>query len=215
MTTTYTAYLDGRQIDEGDDKDAIVAEGGRIGEMHLRRGEPATVTVLDDQGKLIYWRTSRRIEGTFDKQRWGGRKGDDAILQGTEHFDATEMVLLMNLQEVLELEDNDDSTDDIGRQCVSWDGPCSVSLTESMLLFFGVLDQDDITESHLEMARAMHPPTPREDIMVTVTVQLKIRKPKGHSMDEILSEMDYSFNSTIPGTMVLDSEIKDTEVHNA
>lgn len=211
MTTMYTAYLDGRQFSGDDDRDAIVAYAKKLFE-DAAADTPATVTVVDEHGKLIHWQTNRRIEGIFDKQIWGGRKGDDAISQGTERFDATELILLMGIQEIRELDDNDDSSDELGRQLIAWAGPCSVSVIQSMLLFFGELDADDITEEHLALARAEHAPVPREDCLVEVTVKLKIRKTQGQSIQEILNELDYSFTSTIPGTAVLDTEIKESKL---
>lgn len=102
----------------------------------------------------------RRIVGKFIKQVWAGRKGDWAIPISTVQFDATRAVLVRDLDFIHRLRDDDDTSDEIGRECVGWDGPCEVYLTESVVQFFGLGDDDvpdflieRVTEEMLGQAR--------------------------------------------------------------
>lgn len=97
----------------------------------------------------------RRIWGLFTKQVWGGRKGDDAIFIGNEQFDATESVLKLSHAALVELQDNDESTDEIGRSIVEWDGPCEVQCVAATCEFFGVESLEDVTPKMLEEARQL------------------------------------------------------------
>jgi hypothetical protein len=126
------------------------------------RSTPVTVALMKNDSELLRWHTNRRITGIFRKQVWGGRKGDDAIYAGDAAFDATSAVLQLDLDAIRELEDNSENSDAIGRSLVEWHGPCDVSISDSMLAFFGVRDSEDITDKHLELARAAFPPQPRE-----------------------------------------------------
>lgn len=103
----------------------------------------------------------RRITGKFVKQVWGGRKGDYANRIATVTFDATRAVLSRDIEFIRSLRDGDETSDEIGRECVGWEGPCEVYLTESVVEFFG-LDGDEVpdllieqvTQEMLDQARA-------------------------------------------------------------
>ena len=47
---------------------------------------------------------------------------------------------------------------------------------------------------------------------VTVTVKLQINADEGVDINEVLSEMDYSFKSTTEGADIEDTCIEDTEI---
>lgn len=114
----------------------------------------AVVTVTPDgQHCPVASFTDRRITGTFTKQVWGGRKGDDAIFSGTEEFDATDYVLRMPLQKIHRLVDHDDTTDVIGLAHVDYDGPFEVDVVGEICAYFGIEQLEDLTEENLDRAR--------------------------------------------------------------
>ncbi|ART57226.1 hypothetical protein CBP36_20175 (plasmid) [Acidovorax carolinensis] len=92
---------------------------------------------------------TKRILGVFTKQVWGGRKGNDAIFVAEESFDATDAVLKLPHAAFIELQDNHESTDEIGRSVVDWCGPCEVCCVDSILEFFGVDSLEDVTPEML------------------------------------------------------------------
>lgn len=105
--------------------------------------------------------TPRGIVGVFIQQVWAGPKNDWAQTMATVKFDATHAVLSLDLDAIHSIRDNDESSDAIGRACVQWDGPCEVSLTESIVQFFGLSDDEvpdlmieHITQEMLDQARA-------------------------------------------------------------
>lgn len=154
----------------------------------------------------------KSIIGTFYKQVWGGRKGDDAIASGEEKFDATSAVLLLPLEDLVELEDNSESTDDLGREFVQWDGPCSVHITDSVCEFFGVDGVEEITSVMLEKARSEnnHESPTLESITLNIAVKLKVQP--GARLDEFIQELDYFVRSKTAGVIVIDTEIVDTDI---
>lgn len=101
---------------------------------------------IETQQKDVF---EKRIVGVFTKQAWGGRKGDDAIFVSDEQFDATDAVLKLSHAELIELQDNHESTDEIGRSIVGWDGPCEVRLVGSIQSYFGVESIEDVTPEML------------------------------------------------------------------
>lgn len=211
MTTNYITLVDGREYDRDSDEAAILARAKAFFEQQSP-ATPMTVCVVKNFEELLSWTSNRRILGSFTKQVWGGRKNDNAVDVGTEEFDATDMVLLMPLEQIAELEDCSENTDSLGNQLVQWDGPCSVRVTDSLLAFFGVLDGDDITEAHLKLAREAVQPSPQEEAVLTLTIKVKATKSKGRTWDEVISELDYSVRSTTPGAIVLDTEVIDSNV---
>lgn len=96
----------------------------------------------------------KRIVGTFTKQTWGGRKGDDALYCGEEQFDATNAVLELPHAALIELQDGHENTDEIGRSIVDWVGPCEVRLVGSIEAYFGVASLEDVTPKMLSDSRA-------------------------------------------------------------
>jgi hypothetical protein len=103
----------------------------------------------------------KQIIGTFLKQRWTGIKSDRAEPYGTVKFDATQAILKRDLDFLHALQDGDETSDEIGLECVDWDGPCEVfGLTDSIAEFFELGEEDDsrflmerITQAQLDEAR--------------------------------------------------------------
>lgn len=93
------------------------------------------------------------IIGKYNKQQWGGRKGDDLIDIDTQDFDATSYVLRMPHEKLVELQDFDYSTDEIGNAHVKWDGPHSVRIVEEICNFFRVHALEDISPFALDLAK--------------------------------------------------------------
>lgn len=149
----------------------------------LPEGEAGTLTITNAAGHFVAVVTNRRMTGTFYKQVWGGRKGDDAIPAGEEDFDATEYVLSMPHADLVALDDNAESTDEVGRAHIDWDGPCYVTLVESVRCYFGVDALNEITQEALEFAKRRHfasgagvciaPPTNQLDVGSPATVAHK------------------------------------------
>lgn len=206
----FTVLIDGREFDNGDFREETLDKAKAI--LAEASGTHMTVTVVDHDDTLVGWFSNRRIQGRFNKQTWGGRKGDDALDAGTEEFDATNSVLLLPLDRIRELDDCSENTDEIGRELVQWDGPCSVYLVDSLMEFFGVLDADDITERYLEMAREQHQPQPQEEGVFTLTIQVKAVKSQGRTWQEVIDDLDYSVRSTTPGAVVRDTEVIDSNL---
>ena len=48
-------------------------------------------------------------------------------------------------------------------------------------------------------------------LYVEVTTRLKIQLEEGVNVSEVIQEMDYSFQSTTDGAMIVDTEIRDYE----
>jgi len=107
-----------------------------------------------------------RIIGTFFKEAWGGASGNEAIEIGRESFDATRHVLAMDLDEIHQLKDCRESTDEIGKAHVRHDGPHQVVIIGAICHFFDTDSLSSITEDMLlikreaygvEAAQAMSP----------------------------------------------------------
>lgn len=177
----------------------------------LPAGERATFTIKDAAGQRVASVTNRRITCSFVKQTWGGRKGDDAIFVGEEHFDATDAVLSLDYAKFLELADADDSSDELGRAHIDWDGPCSVTLLESVCEYFDVEYPHQVTPLEFSVAQAHASPKAAESKMLTLTVQVRVRVAPGASVEDFLADLDYTVRSNTPGVVVTDTEITDSE----
>ena len=116
---------------------------------HGLRKPDVTVTVeVENTAVPVVSFSTRRIMGEFQKQMWGGHKGNDALNCGKERFDATLYILSLPYKDVVKIRDNHESSDEIGRAHVSWDGPHEVELLDSMCDFFGVAKLAQLTEDH-------------------------------------------------------------------
>ena len=174
-------------------------------------GSTATFAIWSPADKLVAALSTERITGVFYKQVWGGRKGDDAVTVGEEHFDATDHILNMAPDAVRSLEDCDDETDEVGRSHVSWDGPCSVHVVTSLCDFFGVEDVEDITDEALAFAKQRLNPQPATEQTLTLSIQVKISVAPGANVSEFIENLDYSVTSNTHGITVRDTEIVDSD----
>lgn len=172
-----------------------------------RDDKRTTVTVENKDGYLLASVTNRRIEGRFYKQHWGGYNGDDAIDVGEEIFDATDAVLLMSHEALLEMHDNRDSSDRIGWEHVSWAGPRYVRIVDSICAYFGVDDIHHITPDAFEFARQRVNPRSATYETITLSVTLQVRVAPGASSAGFVERMDSSFISNTPGVTVSDARI--------
>lgn len=205
----YTINQDGGRYDEIQGLNEAIA----LAEVLLGgvpAGDESTFTVESEDGYLLASVTNRRIVGSFTKQQWGGRKGDDAIHIGDEDFDATDNILLMNHEDLVELDDNDDSSDNIGREHIDWSGPCSVNIVDAVCAYFGVSDVRDITPEALDFARQRANPQPASKEVITLSVKLYLRVAPGASVSEFIENLDYSVVSNTAGVTVSNTEITDS-----
>ena len=170
-----------------------------------------TVGVETLEGKLIFSLTNRRIECEFLKQVWGGRKGDMAIEVGSETLDVTDYVLSLPYERFLEIEDNHESSDEIGRAHTDWDGPCEATIKDSVLGYFGVADLNDVTPECLAQAResALNKKLAQEDAILDVTLQIKVRK--NGDVQVSPDALDCSVRANAAGLRVLDVSIVSCE----
>lgn len=173
----------------------------------LPEGEEATFSVHDKEFMLMAAVTNRRIIGTFFKQRWGGRKNDDAIPSGEESFDATNSVLLLDHEKLIELHNDFELTDSIGRNYIDWDGPFEVALSDAVCEFFGVADIEEITPEALAFVRSRYNPMPIEDRRVILSLKVNLRVAPGVSIDSFMEKMDVRVLSQTPGITVANLEI--------
>lgn len=114
--------------------------------------EETTFTVESASGHLMAALTNRRITGLFTKQAWGGKKNKTAMFVSNEEFDATDHILSMQLEKLVEVKDDDQTSDKIGESHIKWDGPFRVEIEESICSYFGVDDVTQITKEALEFA---------------------------------------------------------------
>lgn len=154
---------------------------------------------------------THRIIGAFVKQQWGGRKGDDAIYVSEEEFDATAAILLMPHNELVELQDSDETTDQIGREHVQWDGPCEVRIVDSIQKFFGVETLEDVTLDALEKSKDLANPQSSQQRTLTLSIKVIVKAANDADMNEFIENLDYSVRSNTAGVVVTDTEIVDSD----
>ncbi|MCC5611225.1 hypothetical protein LC612_31830 [Nostoc sp. CHAB 5834] len=167
----------------------------------------ATYTIRNSEERLVAAVTNRRIQGVFTKQEWGGRKGDDAIKVEDVPFDATNEVLTLSLENLLKLQDNEYSSDDLGRLHVEWDGPHEVRVVESIKAYFGVDDLEDITPEVFEFVKNRMNPKNASFNTVTLVLRVKSRVSPGADIEEFVNNLNYTIASNTPGVVVQDTEL--------
>lgn len=94
-----------------------------------------------------------RIIGKYNKKLWGGRRGGDLIEIDTQDFDATQYVLRLPHEKLVELRDFDYSTDEIGTAHTEWDDPHSVKIVENICDYFRVHSLENISPFALDLAK--------------------------------------------------------------
>ncbi len=159
--------------------------------------EEVVFSIANEDDYLLAVVNNCRIRGTFYKQRWNDN--DYAVDMGEEEFDATNAILLMDLDELQALEDNDDSTDYIGKDFIDWDGPHYVTIVMSILGYFGVESLREITEEALVFARAFANAQPAREVPIQVALQATLLLQPGVDLEETLENLRFSLRSEIPG----------------
>lgn len=167
----------------------------------------ATFTLRNEAGYLLGVVTNRRIMGKFHKQQWGGPRGNDALHIGTEVFDATDFILLMEYSDILEIENQGELSDEIGRAHIDWAGPCYVHVAEEICAYFGVNELAEITPEALNFARQRANPKPAVEEVITLNVKLRLRVVPGAIVSDFIENLDYSVVSKTEGITVRDTEI--------
>lgn len=144
----------------------------------------------------------RKIVGTFYKQQWSGRRNNQAVECGQEEFDATAAVLLLSHEDLVELQDCGDNTDELGRQFINWPGPCDVRITDAICDFFEVESLEDITPEDLLAARQCLSPIEASTVELTISLAVKMRIQPGIEVDAVLKDLACSLVSNTPGAVV-------------
>ena len=108
------------------------------------------ITIEKSGSGIVATMPKSRVVGTFTAQSWIGPKLDRCMTVSEEKFDATDVIIGMSFDEVKALKDGDQSTDDIGQQCVQWDGPCEVTVVDAIAHFFSVPNIEDISQENFE-----------------------------------------------------------------
>jgi hypothetical protein len=158
--------------------------------------------IANEAGRLVASITNRRIEGVFTKQSWGGRKGNDPIHAGEEEFDATDYVLNLPYDEVLEIRDNRESSDTIGTAHIQWDGPHEVEIVDSICEFFGVAELGNITQEMFGLARERYNPRKPEAHEIEMTLKVRVVVSPGATLEDFIRDADYSVKSATSGVTV-------------
>lgn len=172
------------------------------------RGRPGhrnahyTYVIADAGGRFVASVTNRRITGVFTKQSWGGRKGNDPMHAGEEEFDATDYVLNMPYDEVLEIRDNRESSDAIGTAHIQWDGPYEVDIVDSICEFFGVAELGNITQEMFGFSRERFKPRKPEAHEIEMTLKVRVVVSPGATLESFISDAECSVKSATSGVTV-------------
>jgi len=190
----YQIHCDGLYGSENDLNSAIEVainyfNGGHPGEID------ATVTVVAPSGKVVASLSPLPIIGTFTKQRWYGRKSDYLEDVESVEFDGTNHILRMPLNCILALEDHRENTDEVGRDHVSWDGPCAVSITAEVCHYFGVHELNEITQENLDFARARMKPEAKTVHDLTLTVRVRATALGQIDIPELMNALNISITA--------------------
>lgn len=158
----------------------------------------------------------KRIIGEFVKQVWAGRSEDEAMTVGRVKFDATRAVLAGDLEFIHNLADCDYGSDEIGRACVTWDGPCSVYVAQSVAAFFGVQDASrlrDITQEMLDSARTAFGGLDGDE--ATLELRLKVKYAlNGVPLEAMQLNLELMVSHAIGEGMLTGSSSAEVEEHS-
>jgi len=121
-----------------------------------RRGELREASRITLETEYPETAPEERIRGVFVRQAWVGALRASCIEIERVEFDATALVLGLSLDELHELEDCSEASDDLGRQVVSHAGPCDVFVEDAIVAFFDVEVLTDITQEMLDEKRALY-----------------------------------------------------------
>ena len=178
-------------------------------------GLPPLVTfrILGEFNQLLAVRTNRQIMAKCTLQQWVGIRNDSLTQIGEPvEFDATNDVLAKDYDWFSNIKDNNDSSDFLIYGNVEHDGPFEIEVEDSICDFFGVGHISEITQAAFEDAKAWFKPKGPVTKTLTLTVSVRVRvNNEDVDLDEVSSELDYQFKSTVPGACVVDSEIIEEE----
>lgn len=180
-------------------REAILAAKTLLAGVPL--GQEVTYSVENKDGYLIAVATNRRIHCDFYKQRWDGSKRGLAEVCHIL-FDVTDHVLLMDIRDLHKLRDGEESSAQIGRAYVSWDGPCRAEVVDSVCAYFGVNSPTDITPDALAAARALVSPQPPREQEVTMVLKVKVRVASRLVTRNVGTALESTITSTVPGITV-------------
>lgn len=169
---------------------------------------PLDIVIKDDDDEVLGVATNRRIVGRFDKSKWVGARDDTLQFIDSETFDATDAVLRTDLDVIQHLEDRRDNTEGIGRECVSWDGPCDVVLVQAVKDYFGVDDVYDITDTAFDIAKAIVNPPELVTMKFTVNVVLTVSAPRGTTPEQLASNLKLGAHFEAAGMNVVNCELQ-------
>lgn len=172
-----------------------------------------TLGLLDESNRLLAVRTNRRILARCTLQAWvGGRQQTLMQIGEPVEFDATNDVLNKDFDWLNKVKDNDNSSDCLKDGNVDHDGPFEIQVEESICEFFGVESISDITKAAFGDAKAwFKPKVPvTRTLQLTVNIQVRVND-ESVDLEEVSSELDYHFKSTVPGVSVVGTEIIDQE----
>jgi hypothetical protein len=180
----------------------------------LPEDEKKTYLIRKLEGRPVGSISNRRIIGLYKKQEWDGN--DYAILVGEVEFDATDVVLNLPLDDIREMADNSEDSDNVGNQCVEWHGPHVVHIEDAIMEYFGVEDLSEITEELLVFAREREKPKQKIVETMTLTVKLNVlmseqedEEARQQLLSEVVENLDYDFTSNTPGAIIQSTEITD------
>jgi hypothetical protein len=169
-------------------------------------GSDITYAIVDEADRLLASVTNRRILGTYVKQVWGGRKGDDAIDVGEVEFDATDYVLKMSHEDLQALEDQSDSSDEVGEAHVEWDDAHYVNIEDSICAYFGVATLDAITPEALHFASKRAKALAVREEVLTLSVKVRIRVTGNANVDDFVRHTTCAMLSRTEGIKVVEVE---------
>ncbi len=105
-------------------------------------------------------KTPPRIQATFQRQQWTGRRDDCAASVGDpERIDVTSRVLRMEAENIACLSDDSYEGDSLVAGRHDHDGPFAVYIREEVRDFFeiyGIVNLHDLSEEHLEQLRELY-----------------------------------------------------------
>lgn len=174
--------------------------------------EASTFSVINEKGLVVASISNRKIIGNFYKQEWSGHRNDVAVTVGNEAFDATNAILLLPYSRLIELEDNNENTDELGKSFIDWDGPHHVQITSSICEYFGVDSIDEITEDNFNFVKSRTQVLEPISEIVTLQIRVQVNRMPGAELQDFLDNLDYDITSQTTGVVVSKTEIVESNI---
>lgn len=205
MNKTYTLNCAAKNSTVFNEIATAIAEA-----FHLAASTATTICIADQTGAIVasVAQPEATIQGIFRKEQWTGPKRKVAELVETVEFDATAEVLALTYEQFVALQDRYMNSDDIGRNCVSWDGPYEVDIQDGIEAFFGVRN-NEVTREHFDFVVSRHSAAPPTFKAFNVTARVLVRVQPGVDATDFVSDMQYGFISGTNGVVVQATEIVD------